>query len=622
MKPVRIIIIVVALLLAACGDNRRQALPMQQSIDSLKMWYERMQGDSMEAVNRRIGSFLEQHKNDRSDDIRLLRAEWLNAQGVWHAAIKGRPDSGIVYTELAIKEMQGLRGVDEQRMLAMANRADFYRQTGQLDYCADGYLQALKTADSIGLDEQRKIPLMLGIGTAYSFMGDYQHSRLWWKRLETFLPQMSKGDQFIYYNNRGNDCYFQQQYEEARDYFIQATQLVRDNKDKQWDYYTALSNLGEIYTCLGKADSARILIDHCEPFFRSVDYAPFLYYLETQKIELLMLEKRYDEALRMVRDNEGSDVAIPAAKVLRLKAIEMLMNRIGDHKAAYDTRRQWQQLNDSIQNVKGQMQMNAQLMEYEHDKQLVEQQRVIDRERMQGRMAWVLLALAVLTIILLVVLAHFLRRQQHIRNMTVRQQIMSLRMENTRNRITPHFIYNALTHEMLAQMQGREVDLTLLTQLLRRGVEQADNLKTTLAAELEFVDYYVAVEGKQIAGNFTYTKEIDAKVEPDKVFLPAMTIQIFVENAVKHGLRRQGGHLTVAASRKQDATLIEVTDDGQGLKPSYSEHTGMKVVRQTIQLLNENNQQQISFGISNVLEGGCRSWLLLPDAFDYNMATV
>ena len=83
-----------------------------------------------------------------------------------------------------------------------------------------------------------------------------------------------------------------------------------------------------------------------------------------------------------------------------------------------------------------------------------------------------------------------------------------MRMENTRNRITPHFIYNALTHEMLAQMEGRKVDLNALTQLLRRGVEQADMLETTLEEELTFVDYYVDIERQQMPITLFYQKEI------------------------------------------------------------------------------------------------------------------
>jgi LytS/YehU family sensor histidine kinase len=79
--------------------------------------------------------------------------------------------------------------------------------------------------------------------------------------------------------------------------------------------------------------------------------------------------------------------------------------------------------------------------------------------------------------------------------------------------------------------------------------------------------------------------------------------------------------LTVRVSRKENATLVEVIDNGQGLNSTYQEHTGMRLVRQTIQMLNERNQQQITFGIGNIPDG-CRSWLLLPDDYNYNFTKI
>ena len=49
------------------------------------------------------------------------------------------------------------------------------------------------------------------------------------------------------------------------------------------------------------------------------------------------------------------------------------------------------------------------------------------------------------------------------------------------------------------------------------------------------------------------------------------------------------------------------------------EHTGMKVVRQTIQMLNEHNHQQITFGIANWQPSGCRAWLLVPSEYNYSI---
>jgi signal transduction histidine kinase len=314
-------------------------------------------------------------------------------------------------------------------------------------------------------------------------------------------------------------------------------------------------------------------------------------------------------------------VSIPFAKGLRLKAVEQVMRQTGNYQKAYEAHQKWHALNDSIQNANIRMQMSSRMLQYEHDKQLLEQQRTIDNERMKVRLAWAFCAVALLAIGLLSVLIWFWRKRHKMHDMEVRQQIVGMRMENTRNRITPHFIYNALTHEMLAQMEGRKVDLNALTQLLRRGVEQADMLETTLEEELTFVDYYVDMERPQMPITLFYQKEIASDVNPQAVRLPAMTIQIFVENAIKHGLKRQGGMLTIRASKQDNATLVEVLDNGQGLDSSYQEHTGMRVVRQTIQMLNEHNHQQITFGIGN-LKQGCRSWLLLPDDYNYNIAKI
>ena len=626
MKPTSrhihlLIITTCVILLTACHEGRQQLMPMQQTMDSLKMWYGQMQGDSMKVKGEQVAHFLQQHEDDQSSPMRRLRAEWLKAKGVWYGAIKGMPDSALVYTDRAIAEMNGLSGVDELRILAMANRADFYRQLGQLDYSVDGYLLALETADSTGLDEKMKIALLLGVSTAYTFMGDYQNSAVWWKKTGELVGQMEKRDQFIYYNDLGNDYYFQEHYAEALDCFNKAAALVRDDENKKWDYYTALTNLGEIYVCLGQADSARVAIAQADSFFRKVDFPPILYYLETEKMKLALLEGRSQQALQMVTNSENPTVSIPAAKLLRLKAVELVMRQTGNYQRAYETHQQLHALNDSIQNANVRMQMSSRMLQYEHDKRLLEQQRTIDNERMKGRLAWVFFAVALLTIGLLSVSIWLWRKRQKIRDMEVRQQIMGMRMENTRNRITPHFIYNALTHEMLAQMEGRKVDLNALTQLLRRGVEQADMLETTLEEELTFVDYYVDIERQQMPITLFYQKEIASDVNPQAVRLPAMTIQIFVENAIKHGLKRQGGMLTIRASRQDNATLVEVLDNGQGLDSSYQEHTGMRVVRQTIQMLNEHNHQQITFGIGN-LKQGCRSWLLLPDDYNYNIAKI
>ena len=68
-------------------------------------------------------------------------------------------------------------------------------------------------------------------------------------------------------------------------------------------------------------------------------------------------------------------------------------------------------------------------------------------------------------------------------------------------------------------------------------MERADALMSTLNEEMEFVGYYVNIEAQQMGDNFSYTTHVAPDVDADRVRLPAMVIQIFAENAIKHGLR-------------------------------------------------------------------------------------
>ena len=341
------------------------------------------------------------------------------------------------------------------------------------------------------------------------------------------------------------------------------------------------------------------------------------------------MEGHPQQALQMIRNSKLADPQIPAARAQRLIATKQVMRETGNFSEAYEASHHLHLLSDSLQRAQISMQFSTKLMEYEHDKKLIEQDRIIEKTRADKLLAWGLFAIALFTVAILIVLILFFRRRHKYNELQTRQQIVMMRMENIRNRITPHFIYNALNHEVLAQMEGRKVDLNSLTQLLRRGVEQAGIFQATLEEELNFVDYYIDIEGRQMGPDFKYYKEIAEDVDSNKVYLPSMIVQIFAENALKHGLRPikpaegQLRKLTIRVSREQHATLVEVMDNGRGLQGRLNttgSQTGSRVVRQTIQMLNENNKNKITFGIGNWKqdgESGCRSWILLPDNYNY-----
>jgi len=107
-----------------------------------------------------------------------------------------------------------------------------------------------------------------------------------------------------------------------------------------------------------------------------------------------------------------------------------------------------------------------------------------------------------------------------------------------------------------------------------------------------------------------------------------MMIQIPVENSVKHALRGKEGkrNLWIAADRREGGVCIRITDNGGGYHPESRNRgtgTGMKVIMQTIQILNMKNQAAIDISVHNVTlpsgETGCEVTFLLPDKYDYRI---
>lgn len=593
-----------------------------------KRYYEEMKADSFLLTNNRTGQYLLHTPSSDSQTRHRLEVEWLLGRGVYFAGMVGIPDSALYYNQKALKKLERLPHNTNHRIITLTNIADIYRQKGQLDFSADYYMQALNVADSAKLNNDTYIIIYMGISSVYTAMEDFKESEIWWNRTQELMPYMTQNDKFLYYNNRGNDYFLQERYKEAQTCFENAERMLQANDGSAWNIAFIRTNLADIYIKLGMGEKAEKLIDEVELFFRKVGFDIPLYYLDTQRIELALLNGNTQEAARLMENAKEPYGMLPEQKLIRLKAVEKAARENGLWEKAFNAATQLKALDDSIKNNNMRMQMSTHLMQYNHDKQLVKQQQEIDHHRMTNRWICTLLAAAILAIALILRVMKIKQQRQQLNSLTMRQQIVSLRMTNTRNRITPHFIFNALNHEMLARLKGTPSDLNSLTQLLRMGIEQADILQTTLDKELAFIDYYVHIEQPQIGEDFEYIKQIAPDVDIANVKLPSMTIQIFVENAIKHGLRTmkptEGAtrRLCIKVSRNEEATLVEVIDNGRGLTDGKDTipHNGMRIIKQTIQMLNEKNRKPVTFGIEDrKKEGntGCRSWIVLPDEYDY-----
>ena len=150
----------------------------------------------------------------------------------------------------------------------------------------------------------------------------------------------------------------------------------------------------------------------------------------------------------------------------------------------------------------------------------------------------------------------------------------------------------------------------------------------TLADELDFVRTYLELMRRSLGPDFHPDIKLEPDVRPDEVVLPSMLIQIPVENAVKHALKDKKGarRLWITVHKVARGIDIRITDNGGGFRPGSIHRgtgTGLKVIMQTIQILNQKNRETIDVSVQNVDlpdgEVGCCVFFHLPEHYDYTL---
>lgn len=137
--------------------------------------------------------------------------------------------------------------------------------------------------------------------------------------------------------------------------------------------------------------------------------------------------------------------------------------------------------------------------------------------------------------------------------------------------IKPHFLYNALNVIISACSTDPDKAVDLLIELshyLRGSFDfhNKDRL-VPLQKELELVEAYVALEQARFEDRLVFEYEADDLVG---VFVPPLSIQPLVENAVRHGvMQRSAGGVVRLEIRDTGSTVsVRVRDNGVGLTPT------------------------------------------------------
>ena len=595
---------------------------------TLKTYLITSQLDSAQIVIQQIHDFIErQHSSSQMAD---LESECFNMKGNIFARVGNMDSAEICFRKAYELRMRGTR-IEVVPDILM-NLADANNRLGKLDIGAAWYRRALLMCDSLHIASTKKPPIYYGLAQVYVTMRDFEQCDYYYNLAGESYDSMLPYEKYIYLNNRGTSYYYREDYQTAIKYFQKVIDLVEGYADMSFELNLGRLNLGDCYLQLNMVDLAVKYINECQLFFEEMGVSTALYYIDTQKIELALLQKDFQEARRLLSESVVPPGIDPDMVHIRNKYLQQFYEETGNYKRAYHYLQRNNQLDYSIRNERVRMRTADLTLRYQQDSTLIAHRVLLQEQKNKvlvlRQTQFVVFAVAVVSILTAVFLYLYSKKKRALLLARNHRTVSTLRLENIRNRLSPHFIFNMLNREMAERNVEEKQELSSLVKLMRRNLELAEQLCVTLAEELDFVKTYINLERRSLGPDFHSELKIEKDVQPEQIRIPSMMIQIPVENAVKHALREKEGerNLWVSVCRRGNGICIKITDNGGGYRPDSRNRgtgTGMKVIMQTIRILNNKNKEAIDVLVHNVSlqsgEMGCEVTFWLPDNYDYRI---
>lgn len=188
-----------------------------------------------------------------------------------------------------------------------------------------------------------------------------------------------------------------------------------------------------------------------------------------------------------------------------------------------------------------------------------------------------------------------------------RMDLSTLQMQ-----INPHFLYNTLDSIRSQALMNGQSDIALMTEKLskffRYCISNRENMVKIQEETDHILDYYY-IQKQRFGERF----EMELKIEDAALYdyyIPKLTLQPLVENAISHGLEKvkRRGIVTIEIFSTEQKVVVKVSDNGIGMSVSdlemLNERLRLRQVKVTskkgrgngIAIMNINSRIQLTFG--------------------------
>jgi sensor histidine kinase YesM len=150
------------------------------------------------------------------------------------------------------------------------------------------------------------------------------------------------------------------------------------------------------------------------------------------------------------------------------------------------------------------------------------------------------------------------------------KKTLNLRMKALQTQMNPHFLFNSLNSIKHFIIKNKKEDasfyLSKLSKLIRKILDNSQLKEISLEEELDIMELYLKVENIRLDKQIRLEVDIVEGFDTEKVKIPPMVLQPFIENAIWHGLALKKGEkeILIRVIKKPISIQITITDNGIG----------------------------------------------------------
>jgi ligand-binding sensor domain-containing protein len=171
------------------------------------------------------------------------------------------------------------------------------------------------------------------------------------------------------------------------------------------------------------------------------------------------------------------------------------------------------------------------------------------------------------------------RRKQRIaiEKVSTEKKLTEMEMQALKAQINPHFVFNCLNSikGFIFERDYKQADkyLDKFSDLLRITLDNSSSAIISLNEEVKYLDNYLQLEKLRFDEKFEYSITVAEGIDKNDCYVPAMLLQPYVENAIRHGIRflsGKMGQISIMVTKEGNYLICSIDDNGIGREKALS----------------------------------------------------